>query len=97
MKTRQQYLSGECTHEEYYNQFVDERVKRIVLNRFKKEDLIKAYERNQSFNAFPLPVWDSLAQNIRFKSEDVKATGDYLTLAGSVCILKAAARLIVTE
>jgi len=96
MKTRHEYLSGECTHEEYYNQFVNEYVKKIVLSRYSKEELQQAYELDKHFNSIKLPVWESMAHNINVASK-VKEAGDYLTLAGSVCILKAAARQIINE
>lgn len=97
MKTRQEYLDGKCTHEEYYNQFVDSRVKQIVLTRHTKEDLKKAYSKDESLNSISIRVWDSLAENIRYKGPELKEVGDYLTLSGSVCILKAAARQIIED
>lgn len=95
--TRQQRLNNECTHEEYYNQFVNNTIKSRVLNAFTKEQLIKAYSENESFNTLPLNRWDAIAKNLFDVSSKMKECGDFLTLAGGVCIAKNAARQLVIE
>lgn len=94
--TRQQYLNKECTHAEYYNQFVNA----TIISRVKQyigEDRIKeAIKTDENLNNIPLAKWDIVANNLYDVSAKMKAAGDYLTLAGGVCIAKAAARIIAT-
>ncbi len=97
MFTRQDYLHNKCTHEEYYAQFVDENVKRIVSLRFTEKEL---KESGGAFDGIPLPVWDVLASWIsppeRAKIRALlKERGDLPSKAGYVCILKEAARQII--
>lgn len=78
--TREQYIAKECTHREYYSQFVcDEymaRVKHMVLGA-------------------SLECWDRVAM-LLLKSPRIhslmKEVGDKITLAGAVCIMKEAKR-----
>ena len=93
MFTRAQYMAGECTHAEYYGQYVVDEVKQKAFW-FGKTNLIEAYLLDKNFNTIPLKKWDSLAKRTRFPPivED-----DYWTLAGKVCTLKEAARQIVEE
>lgn len=95
MFTRTQYLKGECTHEQYYAQFVDDNIKGIVLRMFDYDTLREAYQKDTSFNTLPLYHWDALSH--MFTRKDLMTLcGDIPTLAGKVCILKEAAREIVT-
>ncbi len=98
MKTRQQYLNGECTHREFYEQFVNEEIKQAILNRYSIIELKKAYEENNSFNSIRLSSWDGMASFLRYDHElcnKIKEHGDFLTNAGAVCILKEAAKQII--
>ena len=54
MRTRKQYMDGECTHDEYYAQFVTEQRKQIVLNRLKLEEL-KAHFKASTTSTPPHP------------------------------------------
>lgn len=78
--TRAQYMAKECTHREYYSQFVcDEdmaRVKRMVL-----KASLESWDR----------VAMSLLQSPRIHSL-MKEVGDNITLSGAVCIMKEAKR-----
>jgi hypothetical protein len=100
--SRQDRLDNKCSHSEYYNQFVDGTVKAAVKNKFGIDRLKKAFDSgNTSFNSpdFRLSEWDGLAQPYNFigTNAKMKELGDYLTLAGQVCILKEAARQLVSE
>ena len=97
MFTRQQYLNRECTHREYYAQFVDKQLKRD-MTKFVSYELILSSEK-ENFNDIPLRRWDaawSVVSTLRNK-EKMKTVGDFLTPAGIVCILKEAARQIKEE
>lgn len=99
MHTRKDYIASNCTHEEYYGQFVNNRILHIVKGKFGVEALKAAFDSDKQLNSIPLVKWDALAK-YSFTSDDankMKECGDYMTLSGQVCILKAAARQLVSE
>lgn len=93
--TRQQYLDKECTHRQYYAQFVTAGIIKSVSNRFGKNAIVKALETNEHLNNIDLARWDSLAitheSSLRGK---MKQVGDRYSLAGGVCVMKEAAKQI---
>lgn len=91
MKTRKEYLNGECTHREFWGQFVDESVKRSVSG-YIGVDLIKN-STDEHFNDIPLSCWDNVGRLLRLPIS-FASIGDYCTLSGLVCIGKEAARQI---
>ena len=93
MKTREQYLNKECTHREYYAQFVNGQTKGCVLNRIGFEKLLSS--RDEHFNDIPLERWDTCGCCVNH--DLMREAGDYLTLASSNCIKKEAARQCVEE
>ena len=93
MFSRAQYMNKECTHSEYYGQFVTDAVKQSVLFTIGKDAIVKS--NNPHFNDIPLKKWDLLSFPV--SSQKMKQAGDYLTLAGKVCIAKEAARQIKEE
>jgi hypothetical protein len=94
MFTRKDYLDGNCTHQEYYSQFVTDGIKRLVTQNFDIKTLQKQFEKDEYFNGMELRLWDKLTH--LFQCNKVMCEhGDYATLAGRVCILKEAARQIV--
>lgn len=97
--TRDDYMSNKATHDEYYNQFVTEGIKNIVLSRFTKDQLTKAYRQDKNFNTLALRYWDELANAFLSHGtrERLKECGDSYSLGGGVCILKQAAKHIVNE
>lgn len=94
--TRQDYMNGLCSHDDYYSQFVNENIKLLVLERFNIEILQSAYAVDHHFNSLPLPIWDKLTLLFSCNNE-MKILGDYSTLAGKVCILKQAAKMLILE
>lgn len=86
MFSREQYLKGECTHANYYAQFVTGSAFQIVLNTIGRDRILKSADKH--FNDIPLHLWDRLS----FPVKGLKEAGDYLTLAGKVCIAKEIAR-----
>ena len=96
MYTRQDYLNNNCTYQEYYDQFVNDDIKKIVLNAFGYEKIKKSYSEDKNLNNIPLQKWDSLGYFLNF-CEEFKKYGDFESLAGKVCILKNAASQIVNE
>ena len=91
MFTRQQYLDNECTHSQYYGQFVNDYTKRMVLS-FIGLDAIKR-STDPYFNDIQLHNWDVIAPTFNYTSK-LKECGDGFSLATGVCIAKEAARQI---
>ena len=94
MFTRKDYLDGTVTHEMYYSQFVGGDEFGIVKSHFTEGEICNAYTQDEHFNTIPLSVWDALSYSIRKDTADrLRSAGDYLTPAGSVCILKMACKI----
>lgn len=99
MFTRNQYMNGECTHSDYYGQFVTDPIKKLVKTKFGLAYLKNEYAKDQNFNTIALSSWDVLYYwiNSPATKELLLSRGDFMSLAGSVCIAKEAARQLVTE
>ena len=93
--TRKQYMNHECTHREYYGQYVEPWVKSQVLLRIPLEKLRAS--KDEHLNDIPLRRWDAMPFNSFSISQAMKGNGDYLTQAGIVCIAKEAARQIMED
>ena len=78
--TRQDYLDGKCTHREYYAQFVNGEVKRIVGDRIGMSKILASTDDN--FTNVPLKYWDRLHGNFSGAK----------SLSDTVCIAKEAAQ-----
>lgn len=63
MKTRQEYMQGQCTHEEYYGQFVIESMKRALLAFQDKAYWKAALKEDKHLNIIRLSFWDAQANN----------------------------------
>lgn len=96
MKTRKEYLNNECTHSEYYGQFVTNSIKSLVKQQFGIQVLRDSYASDEHLNNIPLVKWDVIAPLVTSGGK-MKDCGDYLTLSGQVCILKEAARQLIEE
>ena len=77
--SRDQYLNHECTHREFYGQFVTQIIKSRVENRIGIEAILKSEDKY--FNDISLKTWDSI----------VGCFAAHTTLAEQTCILKEAA------
>lgn len=89
--TRQQYLNSECTHREYYAQFITPDYIEYIVSRIGAKQLMEATDEN--LNSISLKKWDML-NSPNCKQQLIEA-GDYLTLAGKVCMAKEAARQFI--
>lgn len=95
MITRKEYMSKKATHEEYYGQFVNDSVVRIV-KRSIGEDRIKN-STDEHFNDISLDSWDrlhGLIHNVVGKEVRLANGSGGYSLSDSVCVAKAAARQI---
>ena len=93
--TRKQYLDNECTHDQYYGQFVTKSTINTVLGYFSKEKLTEYYASDKNLNNIKLSVWDRMP--LYAATYKMKDCGDYLTMSGHVSILKRAARMIIED
>lgn len=92
MKTRKDYMAGNCTHQEYYAQFVTPEIKVSVIRAIGLKKLMASTDPH--LNDIPLERWDDISTNAGAK---MKEAGDFLSMAGNVCIAKAAARQIIEQ
>ena len=90
MFTRQQYLNKECTHREYYAQFVNESAKRLVRHYIGISRILDS--QDEGFNDIPLALWGEIP--FTGPRLTLEVAGDYPTVAGGICILKEAAQQI---
>lgn len=91
--TRESYVKGKITHEEYYSQFVTPEIRQAVADRFNVKRLQEAGEH---FNGIPIAQWDNLGLSFHHALRDeFKERGDGLSISGVLCVLKVAARQIV--
>lgn len=107
MFTRAQYLNRECTHREYWAQFVTPSMKAMVLNNITLERLQRSTDQ-VNFNDISLMKWDWMKSHtfhmlnmtkwreIQYP-EYVGLTSVGWSLSDNVCILKEAARQLVEE
>ena len=91
--TYQQYLNGECTHQEYYDQFVTNYY--IALLSSIKQRILNSKDKH--LNDIELRTWDTLANFVTITKEHKDKYGLWNCLSSKVCILKAAARRIQKE
>ena len=91
--TRAQYMAGEATHNEYYDQFgklLIGSVRNVIgLERIASSTCAR-------FNDIPLHKWDALKPLVMHTcgAQISKANGGAVSLADCVCAAKSAARLI---
>jgi hypothetical protein len=82
--SRQDYLSGKVTHDEYYGQFVNKHILVCVESRVKLSRIMDS--NDDAFNDIPLKIWDNfhpvVSQLAGLKNP---------SLSDSVCIAKRAA------
>ena len=60
MFTRKQYLSNECTHEQYYSQFVQSWMADFILHNFTVDALKENWKRNEGKLIADSPVWNDM-------------------------------------
>lgn len=90
--TRKDYISNKCSHNEYYDQFVN--CARIsTVSKIIGADKIKN-STQEHFNDIPLLKWDNLGPLLRITRWEMDKVGDCLTLSHQVCVGKACARQI---
>lgn len=99
MYTRNQYLTNQCTYNQYYDQFVTEQLKNAVIRNFTAANLAKAYDKDEHLNSIPFQSWAKLAYYCESSCmrNMYASCGEYVTKAVAVCTLKQAAKHVVYE
>jgi hypothetical protein len=100
MMTREEYISSasasreeaRAAHRRYYGQFVNRRTIDYVVRVIGSDALLASTDPH--FNDIPLDKWDRIALSLPLAAS-LRDAGDYMTLAGGVCIAKEAARQYV--
>ena len=100
--TRADYRAGNCTHDEFYAQFVTPAILELVKSQIGEAKIKKSEDPN--FNDIPLARWDILKDGIflrldkkKFKrlcSPDAPAGVMSWSFSDSICIAKEAARQV---
>ena len=95
MITRKKYIAGDATHEEYYGQFVDSDLLRVVSRVIGTTRIVESTDPH--FNDISMPDWDkagaSIPPRILQKLRQAEP-GAGVSLSDRVCIVKAAASAI---
>ena len=89
--SRKKLLNGECTHRQYYGQFITIGYVKMIGSVFGYETLKTALEENENLSTIKLERWDSITVPLG-TGQLMKEQGDYLTLSAIVCIAKEGAR-----
>jgi len=101
MITRKEYMENSSEmHHKYYGQFVTESVKRLVLSEFSITELETSFTEDKWMNTLKLERWDRLFPLVPISVfNKIRESGDVnaRSLANSVCVLKAAARILIEE
>ena len=104
MRTRKQYMDGEVSHEDYFAQFVTDRIRNVVLLYIGKGAIRESLDEH--FNDIPLHLWDRIYLRNHGGKEVIdtlgisplfQETGEIVSQSVMVCVLKAAARQIKAE
>jgi hypothetical protein len=90
MFTRQNYLEKNCTHSQYYSQFIINPEFLNYVSRFIGETNLER-SISPNFNDIDLRYWEVINPPTGTHTI-MKSLGDYLTLPGCVCIAKEAAK-----
>ena len=88
--SRAQYLNNDCTHQEYYAQFIPGGYTNYVINTIGRASLKRS--KDEHLNDIALKRWDALASPAGI-THQIKKAGTYFTLSDHVCIAKTAAKL----
>jgi len=104
--TRVQYMAKECTHDQYYGQFVTPALRNIVIARIGKQRMIDSTDKY--FNDITLKQWDDMKDIVRMSINtkkfmrltwpDYKGPNVvYWSTSDAVCIAKQVARMVREE
>ena len=90
--TYNQYMGKQCSHQEYFEQFVNSNTINIVLHAIGKQRILDSTDFY--LNDIPLKEWDDLHPFLprNKKAHEQSGETNIGSLSDTVCIAKAAAR-----
>lgn len=89
-------MDGSVTHQDYYSQFVTPKISALVVGEIGMKRLQAS--KDQHLNDIELEIWDWIGLQFRAEvSPKLKEAGDFVSMAGLVCIAKSAARHVLKE
>lgn len=94
MYTRKQYLNKECTHREYWGQFVNSHTKNLVRTHIGFSKIMQSDDPH--FNDIPLEKWDAITLG-HYSRAILRKVDGCVSIANQVCTLKESARQIVEQ
>jgi len=101
MITRKEYMDKEYTHEEYYGQFVNDAIIKIVGDSIGVDRIKASTDKHLNdipLKDIPLKEWDNLVPAMHsYARKKLVLALDGSSTATGVCIAKAAARAIQGE
>lgn len=105
MFNRKQYMANECSHDEYYSQFVNQGILQTVRSVIGTDRIAKSKDKH--FSDIPLYEWDMLHNRIIMQIDvnlfkelnNATYAAEYrdsfiISLSDTVCIAKQAAKII---
>lgn len=97
MYTRKQRIMDECTHREYWGQYVTESIKEAVASAMTLDRLVASTDPH--LNDIGLRRWDNLSwlTDTHVMREVLAERGDGWSWSTNTCILKEAARQLIEE
>ena len=92
MFTRNQYINKECSHKEYYEQFVTDIVLKYVVESIGSKAILNSTDKH--LNDIPLIMWDRLyLVDAVARVHNITGYKGGVSLSDQVCVAKAAARM----
>jgi len=95
IRSRADYMANRCTHQEYYAQIAKECGVSFAKSTMLREIKDALSHGDEHLNEIDLDRWDQLGWYIAGKKQTKQAfekRGDFVSQAGLVCLLKAAAK-----
>ena len=88
--TRQQLLDAECTHQQYYEQFLSLLSVQTVIEFIGADRILESTHPHFSDTGIDLSEWEQIGS---WLPANFQAAGDARTIASDVCLAEAAANL----
>ena len=98
MFTRKDYMAGKCNEDEYYSQFVNEKVIDVIRRSVTYKHIVQARDKKDFYDV-SAQQWDFATGAILclLGKEAFRRHEDYVTHNALICIAKAAARKILAQ
>ena len=97
MNTREKYLAGEVSHEEYYRIIAKEAGISFPVDHELVHRALKSTDK-ENLNDIPLHEWDGYASGARSAIDKaMRKHGDWYSMAGGVCVMKNAVKKTIED